>query len=97
MPLGVHTIFALACGFRFFDDPMATCCVTRLTENAEVAVRPAHKRYSPVMTDGLHASDPPMPPGDPPDYPDPGDPVPVDDPPQPIPVPPDIPPEPLRA
>jgi len=42
-------------------------------------------------------SDPPKPPGQPPDEPDPDDPVPIEDPPAPIPVPRDPPPEPLRA
>jgi hypothetical protein len=43
-------------------------------------------------------SDPPRPPGQPPDEPDPDAPVPVEEPPQPIPVPPMDPPhEPLRA
>ena len=42
-------------------------------------------------------SDPPKPPGQPPDEPDPDAPVPVEDPPGPIPVPRDPPPEPLRA
>ncbi len=44
------------------------------------------------------ASDPPKPPGRPPEEPDPDDPVPVEEPPRPIPVPPaEPPPEPLRA
>ena len=42
-------------------------------------------------------SDPPKPPGQPPEDPDPDAPVPIEDPPGPIPVPRDPPPEPLRA
>lgn len=42
-------------------------------------------------------SDPPKPPGAPPDEPDPDAPVPVEEPPRPVPVPPDKPPEPLRT
>ena len=43
-------------------------------------------------------SDPPKPPGQPPDEPDPDDPPPIEEPPIPIPVPPiEPPPEPLRA
>jgi hypothetical protein len=42
-------------------------------------------------------SDPPVPPGSPPDERDPDAPVPIEDPPAPIPVPPDPPPEPMRA
>jgi hypothetical protein len=42
-------------------------------------------------------SDPPKPPGQPPEEPDPDAPVPIEDPPAPIPVPRDPPPEPLRA
>jgi hypothetical protein len=50
------------------------------------------------MTLAKHLSDPPKPPGEPPDNHDPDDPVPVEEPPNPIPVPPrDPPPEPLRA
>jgi hypothetical protein len=43
------------------------------------------------------ASDPPKPPGSPPEEPDPDEPVPIEDPPHPIQVPRDPPPEPLRA
>ena len=43
------------------------------------------------------SSDPPVPPGQPPDDPLPDDPVPIEEPPRPIPVPPSPPPEPLRA
>jgi hypothetical protein len=50
------------------------------------------------MTGALVLSDPPKPPGQPPNEPDPDAPVPVEEPPAPIPVPrPDPPPEPLRA
>lgn len=42
-------------------------------------------------------SDPPKPPGKPPEEPDPDAPVPVEEPPAPIPIPPDKPPEPLHA
>jgi hypothetical protein len=51
-----------------------------------------------MMRSGFHFSDPPKPPGRPPDEDDPDAPVPIEDPPAPIPVPPtDPPPEPLRA
>jgi hypothetical protein len=47
---------------------------------------------------GEMTSDPPKPPGQPPDEPDPDDPPPIEEPPIPIPVPPiEPPPEPLRA
>ena len=42
-------------------------------------------------------SDPPVPPGAPPEYPDPDKPPPIQEPPRPIPIPPDEPPPPLVA
>jgi hypothetical protein len=42
-------------------------------------------------------SDPPIPPGTPPEFPDPDKPPPIEEPPTPIPVPPDEPPPPLVA
>jgi hypothetical protein len=51
-----------------------------------------------MRADTEHLSDPPKPPGQPPDAPDPDAPVPVEEPPVPIPVPrQDPPPEPMRA
>src|ERR1700683_3477622 len=46
---------------------------------------------------GGPGSDPPVPPGTPPELPDPDKPPPIEDPPAPIPVPPDEPPPPLVA
>ncbi len=43
----------------------------------------------------VRASDPPVPPGAPPQRPDPDKPPPIEEPPRPIPVPPDEPPPPL--
>jgi len=42
-------------------------------------------------------SDPPVPPGRPPEVPDPEDPPPIEEPPAPLPIPHDPPPPPLRA
>ena len=46
---------------------------------------------------GAIASDPPKPPGQPPEIPDPDAPTPIEEPPGPIPVPPDDPPPPILA
>ena len=42
-------------------------------------------------------SDPPVPPGEPPEQPDPDDPPPIEEPPRPLPIPGDPPPPPLHA
>jgi hypothetical protein len=48
-------------------------------------------------TSGAVASDPPKPPGQPPEIPDPDKPTPIEEPPRPIPVPPNEPPPPMVA
>jgi len=61
---------------------------TRFPAHARLAWRGAH-------ISGL--SDPPIPPGTPPERPDPDQPPPIEEPPGPIPIPPDAPPPPLVA
>jgi hypothetical protein len=67
-------------------DPMqsAACGSTGNNRSREVAA-------------GVEASDPPKPPGVPPERPDPDQPIPIEEPPGPIPVPPNDPPPPIVA
>jgi len=57
----------------------------------------ARKDHKHAVADGADLSDPPKPPGVPPEFPDPDQPPPIEEPPRPIPVPPDDPPPPIVA
>jgi hypothetical protein len=74
------------------------CGESRPTNTVRNAVGGAARNGGKLeVAGGAGLSDPPKPPGVPPEVPDPDEPPPIEEPPRPIPIPPDDPPPPIVA